>query len=226
MDDDNRFSLCSGERQVAPTLENVRADHLYRYNLVANLLKQYKPDEQLSGLDLFTATGYGSFIVASNTDCRIDAYDASSEAVDYAKEYYAHPGISYKTQCFPFPLPESEYDFIMCIESLEHIAQYEEMIAAMDKSLKPGGILFLSMPNEDVMSLGKVKNPFHIRHFLKSEIETWYLQEMGYKELVYYGQDAYKMRDGFRVGTLPPDGMIMRENHNGQWHMFVLQKKA
>lgn len=76
------------------------------------------------------------------------------------------------------------------------------------------------------MSLGKVKNPFHIRHFLKSEIETWYLQEMGYKELVYYGQDAYKMRDGFRVGTLPPDGMIMRENHNGQWHMFVLQKKA
>lgn len=222
---DYRFRLESGERQVGKKLDDIRVDHVNRYQCVIEHLKKQFPDKQkMEGLDIFSATGYGSFLIASNLSCHIDAVDGSDEAIEFAKKYFFHKEISYSVQLYPFIIPENKYDFIVCIESLEHVKQYEDMILEMHKALKVGGLMFLSVPNEDVLSLKKSKNKFHVKHFTRSELMTRYCKKLRYNLHAYYGQDAYVLNDGYISGYLDNNDMNLVKNYSGQWLMMVMQK--
>ena len=222
---ENRFRLDSGERQIGQTLDNIRKDHIYRYTcVVKHLQKFFINSYHITGLDIFTATGYGANMIVSEIQCKIDAFDASQEAIDFAKENFKHKCINYNTQLFPFPLDKHTYDFIVCIESLEHVHEYKTMIATMHNALKPGGLFFLSVPNETILTLVKSKNKYHVKHFTKKELINIYCEELKYICHAYYGQDAYILNDGFIVGGILEEKMNLIKNYEGQWHMFVFEK--
>lgn len=44
------------------------------------------------------------------------------------------------------PFPDASFDKILCSEVLEHIPDYEQAVAEIDRILKPGGTLALSVP--------------------------------------------------------------------------------
>lgn len=44
------------------------------------------------------------------------------------------------------PFPDASFDAIICSEVLEHILEYEEVVAEIDRILKPGGRLAISVP--------------------------------------------------------------------------------
>src|SRR3954467_14298237 len=76
------MTMKHGERQVAPTLEGIRADHVARYQFAAQLLK--KPTRVI---DFACGVGYGSKILA-DAGHFVYGYDRDPEAIAYAREHY------------------------------------------------------------------------------------------------------------------------------------------
>jgi 2-polyprenyl-3-methyl-5-hydroxy-6-metoxy-1,4-benzoquinol methylase len=122
----------------------------------------------LYGADIFCGSGYGSALIASRTRAHLLSIDGSTEAIQNANRLYFNPRIFFCAKHFPFHLPESQFDFIACIESLEHIKDYASFFTLLAASIKPGGLLFVSVPNEEIMPHGGYK--WHIKHFYADEL--------------------------------------------------------
>ena len=70
--------------------------------------------------------------------------DFPSNTVDHSKEM-KHPDIWADGQ--RLPLKKESFDFIMCIQVMEHIPNTSEVIDEFNRILLPGGKLFLSVPH-------------------------------------------------------------------------------
>lgn len=51
-----------------------------------------------------------------------------------------------KASGFALPFPDNSFDRVICSEVLEHIIVYERVLAEIDRVLKPGGLLAVSVP--------------------------------------------------------------------------------
>jgi SAM-dependent methyltransferase len=166
------MSLRSGERQVATTLDAIRADHVARYRWAAQILP---PASRV--LDFGCGIGYGAMILAE-AGHSVLAFDIDAETVAFAAVHFAHPNITYRSLgCFPVePL-----DAVIAFEVIEHLAEPAIALAAM--SAAP--ILLASVPNEEVFPFQGHK--FHHRHYRPDEfralldgagfgIESWWGQ--------------------------------------------------
>lgn len=74
-------------------------------------------------MDIFCGNGYGSYIVAKalNNLQKITSVDGSKETINFAKKNYGSKKIKYKHKLFPFKLNKNFYDFIISLESVEHV---------------------------------------------------------------------------------------------------------
>lgn len=160
------YSLSSGERYSTLDLNCIGYDHLLRYNYVIKREKEREAGaktRQLFGADIFCGSGYGAAMIADDLDVFMLAIDGSAEAVQVAEEKVMRPNIIYAGKLFPFDLPESKFDFIASMESLEHVRDFEVFFSTLAHSLKGGGRLYLSVPNENIMPYqGYV---WHFKHF-------------------------------------------------------------
>ena len=159
------YSLKSGERYPTLDLNLIGGDHLWRYNYAAS---RVDANARLFGADVFCGSGYGAALLAQKTNAMILAIDGSAEAIEVATRKLPDPNIIFAAKLFPFELPENTFDFITSMESIEHVKDYETFMWMLVKSLKKGGSLFISMPNENVMPYtGYI---WHYKHFVSSEI--------------------------------------------------------
>lgn len=175
------WTLRSGERQVAPRAAEIRADHRARYEWAASLI----PEGAICGLDAFCGVGYGTELLAQRVQGFVVGVDGSPDAIAYAEAHYASARAIYSCKQWPFGVPRNVFDFVACFESAEHVEDGRALLAALTQSLKPGGILFLSTPNETRMPRAAFKNDFHVRHYTREEI----LSMAGDMEVIeWYGQ--------------------------------------
>lgn len=58
---------------------------------------------------------------------------------------YEHPDTIYYSGN-EFPIEENTIDFMLCTETLEHIQDYDWFLAEIERCLKPGGSLLLTIP--------------------------------------------------------------------------------
>lgn len=223
----NDFQLHSGERQTGTRLEKIRADHVARYELASqNISRIYSNNtSHLSGLDCFCGNGYGSYILSNELKCNVHGIDASEAAINQANAHYKLPTTTFETAYFPFDLHHEKYDFITSIESIEHVEDSAALINMLIYSLKPGGYMFASVPNADMLSLEKNPNKFHYRHFNYMD----FLKLTNVNDVMslhtFYGQDTYLMSNGVVSGYMPPSMMKMKHRYiRGQFLFFVLQK--
>lgn len=221
------FALDSGERQIAAHYGENRADHRYRYEWVADTLGA-ADTEGWRGLDIFCGTGYGTRFLADR-GYEMEGYEGSQESVAFARAHYGAPNASYHCELFPFPLPRERFDFACCFESLEHLSEAAELFYAIVGSLKVGGALFLSVPNEELMPFGVFRAcyPFHFKHFTRAEIER--LAEASPSELrleSWFGQDTYALlHDPLRRnGLLEEELMCLEAEQEGQTLIFHYTK--
>jgi 2-polyprenyl-3-methyl-5-hydroxy-6-metoxy-1,4-benzoquinol methylase len=147
------FSLNSGERQVAESLDGIRYDHIARYKKAIKFLKNKKND---FGLDCFCGNGYGTYYLARELSrTHIWGIDASEEAVAFANKFYNADRCMYAVKKYPFSLPKSSFDYIVSFESIEHVdngrAMFDELIAA----IKDDGHFIFSVPNQNKHPLEK-----------------------------------------------------------------------
>lgn len=178
--------LNNGERQVAPSIEEIRRDHVARYEWIAKRLNQMAVTEgrPLQVLDIACGVGYGSWLMACS-GCQVTAVDASKEAIEYARENYAHHDVNFicKTaEAYEIP-PNGRFDAIVCFETLEHLEDPAPLLA---KWAGWTDMLIASVPNEAVFPhQGRIK--FHHRHYRPFEFKEL-VEGAGFDVKTWHGQ--------------------------------------
>ncbi len=219
------FSLNSGERQTAKTLDGIRKDHLLRYCLAANFLENRFNQNKTFGADIFCGNGYGSYLLASKLkNTEILSIDASKEAIELANNHYKIKNrIKFINKIFPFELDKDKYDYVISFESIEHIQNDTQFIETIISSIKNKGYWFLSTPNEEIMSLKKNNNKFHFRHYTNKTMNNIF-KKYNLELIEQYGEDTYSIdKEGLITGTLSEEKMKLIKNYNGQFMIYILR---
>lgn len=166
-------ALRSGERQVAPTIDDIRRDHVARYEFACTKLPSAS-----NVIDVACGVGYGTHLMATCGHYVIGV-DSSAEAITYAREHYSVPRACYVVADAVLPL-NLKADAIVCFETIEHIADPLPMLTAFDAPL-----LLASVPNERVFPFsGQL---FHHRHYTREDFESL-LTAAGWTVRRWYGQ--------------------------------------
>ncbi|WP_104734320.1 class I SAM-dependent methyltransferase [Hanstruepera ponticola] len=70
-------------------------------------------------------------------------------------------------------LPEASYDAVVSIEVIEHVEADELFVQNISKVIKKGGWAYFTTPNGDyIKNEGPDKNPDHVRHYTKQQLQT------------------------------------------------------
>ena len=169
--------LNSGERQVSPTRDGIRRDHLARYEWAAKLLQGARV------VDLACGIGYGTQLLAEN-GCAAIGIDRDEETIEYANKHYKHAGNKFYSADVTNGVKLPEMDAAVCFETIEHIEDPRPLLKALHQSAP---ILIASVPNEEVFPW---KNyAFHFRHYTQDEF-TQLLNECGWTPVSWYGQEG------------------------------------
>ena len=70
----------------------------------------------------------------------------------------------------PEELPESTYDLICSFDVLEHIEDDVHVLKALKRALKPGGMLFLTVPALPILWSGEDTVSLHLRRYTRREL--------------------------------------------------------
>lgn len=168
--------LLSGERQVAPTIDGIRPDHVARYRWAAQYLHETGQAHRV--LDLGCGVGYGAHILATEADCSVVAVDASAQAIEYAMEHYADDRIIWGVRDLTKPLVDrffaDPYQAVIAFEIIEHLENPIPLLKMALRLIGDHGCLLVSVPNEEGFPFESVAHPqgpkFHYRHYTRSEL--------------------------------------------------------
>ena len=153
------MTLFSGERQVAPTLEGIRADHVARYAWAA---KRLKADAYEGVLDAGCGIGYGARMLADE-GLAVYAHDWDPEAIAYGQAHYAHPGIRWSVADLCASACR-QATVAVAFEVLEHLRRPGLAL------IRFPDVLLVSVPNRAI--LPKLAGfPHHARHYTTDELE-------------------------------------------------------
>lgn len=174
--------LLSGERQVTTNMNEIRRDHLARYEWAAKQLRGARV------LDLCCGIGYGSKIMA-DAGCAVDAIDIDEGAIAYAKSHYPHEKNQYL--CGDLTSPDvvmvGEVDAAVCFEGIEHLADPRPLLRA---AAKASPVLLCSVPDEDGFPYRQPDGStvaFHHRHYTAGEFIAL-LNECGWLTTGFFRQ--------------------------------------
>jgi SAM-dependent methyltransferase len=220
------FSLHSGERVTGIQTDHVPNDHLERYRFAAQFLQKLTPP--LVGADIFCGSGYGAEILASKLDAHLFAIDGSQEAIAQANHTYCNFNVLFAQKYFPFTLPNNLFDFVVSMESLEHVENGELFASMLASAIKPGGILIISAPNESVVSLPKNPYRWHFKHYEFEEVIALFC-ERGFDFIQRLGASCTIVNDAGKVvcgNYYSPISGELRENYNGDTITYVFERKV
>jgi SAM-dependent methyltransferase len=123
-------------------------------------------------LDIGCGTGYGSAELA-RTARSVTGIDVASNAVEYASGHYLHgdQGRALRwaqASCLALPFPDASFDLVVAFEVIEHLADWQGMLAETRRVLAPGGQFVVSTPNRTYYAESRRDsgpNPFHEHEF-------------------------------------------------------------
>ena len=138
--------------------------HAARYELVATAA---------AGRDVLDAAcgvGYGSALLAANA-ASVTAVDLSVDALAVGAQTYAHPAVRYAAaRVESLPFPDASFDVVASFETIEHITEPAAALAEFARVLRPGGRIFLSVPNG--VRDRHNGNPHHLSFFSLPELRA------------------------------------------------------
>jgi len=220
-----KFSLNSGERQTSTKLDGIRKDHLSRYVVVSDFYNKLELDtSNLFGMDIFCGNGYGSYFITENMGCKIISIDASNEAISLANKHYSNDNTFFTVKEFPFDIPSNAFDFVISFETIEHLEDDIKLISKLTASLKKGGYLFISAPNEDVCNFEPNMYKFHIKHYTFKEINELVCFNDNFELITWFGNGAYNFEGGKFVSNREENEMFMKEKVFDSHLTYVFRK--
>jgi len=174
--DPESTALLSGERQVAPALDQIQPDHIARYQWAQDIVTGRV-------MDFGAGIGYGSFMLANKAH-KVLAVERSIESLAYAKEHYWRDNITYHAadldnERFHWHEPA---EWATAFELIEHLANPKPFLHSI-----PADRLLCSVPNEAVIPYSPETAPFHHRHYTKDQFERL-LHDCEWEAVGWYGQ--------------------------------------
>lgn len=167
--------LKNGERQVSETREEIRRDHVARYEFAADyLLGNQSLEEGALVLDVACGVGYGTQLLAE-VGFNVVGVDRSREAITYADAYYPHRRAHYVCEDVAAGAEFPQAAAAVCFETIEHLKDPAPLLRALAKAAPR---LIASAPNEAVFPHGGTVM-HHYRHYTGFEFETL-LQDTGW----------------------------------------------
>lgn len=167
------------ERQVSPTLDGIRRDHVTRYVWA----REYVRGKTVT--DYGCGVGYGSRAL-SGAAVRILGADCDLAAIEYARTWYAAPGVTfahYDVTGADSGALDLQSDVAVAFEVIEHIAQPAELLERIQSDT-----LLASVPNEHVFPWHE-GIAFHHRHYTPQQFELL-LNSCGWQVEEWWGQEG------------------------------------
>lgn len=211
------LTLHSGERQTASVYADIRPDHRFRYEWAAARL----PGGTF-GLDAFCGNGYGTWLLSESRV--VWGIDGSAEAIAAANTHYVRPSAFYSAAYYPFQLPAETFDFVVALESVEHVEDGAAFFEVMVRALKPGGHLIFSTPCEEMLPHHATGNHFHFKHYTLAETLAL-AGSCGLRMESFAGQNTYRFTEDGRQGPLLEwEQMQLQQGQPGQFLIVHARK--
>lgn len=190
----------TGERFVPELPGQIALEHMHRY-LAASEIASGK-----EVLDIACGEGYGSSILAQHAR-KVIGVDISVETVQHARKRYTQDNIEFIAgSCTDIPLPDASIDLVVSFETIEHIAEHDQMMKEIKRVLRPDGALIISSPDKYHYSdEAGYHNPFHAKelylHEFKKLLETYFQNISLSGQRVTYGSNIFSNQPAARVAS-------------------------
>lgn len=159
----------TGERVIPGQVDvDLWNEHISRYAFAARLTRRKRV------LDIGCGAGYGSAELA-NAAVSVTGIDISADAVAYATEHYARPNLTFQqASAVSLPFPDASFDLVVAFEVIEHLTDWQLLIAEARRVLAPAGQFVVSTPNKSYYAESRRldgPNPFHEHEFEYEEFK-------------------------------------------------------
>ncbi|HEX6823783.1 MAG TPA: class I SAM-dependent methyltransferase [Candidatus Sulfotelmatobacter sp.] len=143
------------------------AGHRHRYRFAAQSVRGSRV------LDAGCGVGYGSRMLVDAGAEEVVAVDISDTALDQARQYFAHPRVSFvQDDCETLSRVTGSFDTIVAFESMEHFHEAGKFLERAAHLMSPNGVFICSVPNSLVFlpaGDGRPLNPFHVHEYAPDE---------------------------------------------------------
>jgi len=181
---DNKIDF-TGERFTPECEREIWYEHYHRYAFAKRLVANKRV------LDVASGEGYGSHILAQYAQSVIGV-DIDKTSVEHANKKYQYNNLQYiQSSCVNMPIDDASIDVVVSFETLEHLAEQKEMLAEIDRVLKPDGLLVISTPDKKHYSDATgFSNEYHVKELYQHEFkalldchwsqQAWYAQSLSF----------------------------------------------
>ncbi|MBT6691709.1 class I SAM-dependent methyltransferase [Candidatus Parcubacteria bacterium] len=130
----------------------VRYVHLNRLD---NIVKTMPSQDGMKVLDAGCGEGHLlEKLYNRNKSNRYYGIDLTQEALDMATRRCPDTHFI-KADLSKLDFEDNFFDFITCTETLEHVDEYQAVLAEFKRVLKPGGLLVVTFPNEVLWTISR-----------------------------------------------------------------------
>lgn len=171
----------TGERFLPDCEREIWYEHFHRYAMALHWIKGKKV------LDVACGEGYGSHLMATQAESVLGV-DVSKEAVAHAQKTYHHERLQYQVgDALSLDVADDSMDVVVSFETLEHLAEHDQLLAEFKRVLKADGVLLLSTPDKKEYSdKTGFNNEYHVKELYQDEFAE--LLKGFFAHTLWYGQ--------------------------------------
>jgi SAM-dependent methyltransferase len=134
--------------------------------------EQLRPFVKGRGLEVGCGVGTFTRLIAAHAGCAgLHAIDTSRAAIDYLKTQQLPPKVA--AECVDLMEVSGTYDFVVCMNVLEHVADDQPFFGRLFERLGPDGVLFLLVPAHRWLATAFDAEAGHHRRYTRQTLNQY-----------------------------------------------------
>jgi len=199
----------TGERFTPECVREIFHEHWHRYAWAQRLV------DGLEVLDCACGEGYGSRILGDAAGS-VTGVDIDSASIEHARRRYGRDGLEFvEASALNLPFDDDRFDAVVSFETLEHLAEHDELMREFRRVLKPDGFLLMSSPDKKTYSDDTgFDNEFHVRELYRDQFED--LLARHFPNFALFGQKLMFNSALWRIDGAPGPAECLTSDTQGR----------
>lgn len=171
----------TGERFLPDCEREIWYEHYHRYTMTLD----WVADKVV--LDAACGEGYGTHLLAEKA-LSVYGVDIDHNAIKHASDTYQQQNLNYQqSDVLNLNFEDDTFDVVVSFETLEHLAEHDELLAEFKRVLKPDGVMIISTPDKlEYTDKTGFDNEYHVRELYVDEFKS--LIAKSFKHTHWFGQ--------------------------------------